>query len=231
MVAFGAAEAGLTLVFLLGSVFLRSTPATGQPSGIEASEACADFAPGGYPGSASWTLDDCIEVWEHFALTVPNGLQRRLPHVDLWRDTSAELRREGSPCLVASNPTSDGAGSSTIRHLATWIYSEQMGCDWVTPDWGKKQVAGGNGTAVMYCHRTATNQEMDLSKPAEELQSMRRCSVVDWLSYFQFDVPSVSLPESGTVIVQVIIDKYALCRLWWDTCKQGHVQKWLRGCV
>lgn len=201
MVALGAAAA-LVWVFLLGSVFLLSTPAIGQPRGIEASEACVDFGPGGHPGS-SWTLEDCIEVWENFALTVPNGLQKRLPHVDLWRETSAELRQAGSPCLVAPNPTSDGAGSSTIRHLAAWIYSEQMGCDWVTPDWGKKQVGGGNGTAVMYCHRTATTEEMDLSKPAEELQSMRRCSVIDWLSYFQFDVPSVSLPESGTVFVEV----------------------------
>ena len=25
---------------------------------------------------------------------------------------------------------------------------------------------------------------------------MRRCSIVNWLSYFQFDVPSVALPEN-----------------------------------
>lgn len=195
MAASGAAG---VWAFLLGTLLLRSSPATGQPTGMEASEACVEFATEvNYRGSA-WILDDCVEVWELFRRSVPSGLQGRLPDIDLWGDTGVELRRAGSPCLVASNPTSDGAGSSTIRHLATWVYAEQMGCDWVTPDWGKARVAEGNGTAVMYCHRTATTQELDLSKPAKELQAMRRCSVVDWLSYFQFDVPSVEMPQAAT---------------------------------
>lgn len=168
---------------------------------MEPSEACADFetTEADYRGSA-WTRDDCVEVWERFRRSVPSGLQRRLPDVDLWGDTGVRLRQAGAPCLVASRPTSDGAGSSTIRHLATWIYAEQMGCDWVTPDWGKRRVAGqqGNGTEVMYCHRTATSQELDLSRPLEELRAVRRCAVVDWLSFFQFSVPSVDVPEGTT---------------------------------
>lgn len=158
-----------------------------------------DFAAGSYPDS-SWTLDACIDVWTRYARTVPSGLQRRLPHVDIWRKAASELRRVGSPCLVASEPTSDGAGSSTVRHLATWIFAEEMGCDWVTPDWGKKHVDGGNGT-VVYCHRTATTQEMDLSKPNKELRVLRRCAVIDWLAYFQFNVPSVSRPIEGKIKV------------------------------
>lgn len=190
------------LVLPLGLLLLRSLPSYGQRNDIlQPEEACADFAGGGYPGS-SWTLDNCIDVWTRYARTVPSGLQRRLNDVDIWREAASELRRVGSPCLVASEPTSDGAGSSTIRHLATWIFAEEMGCDWVTPDWGKKPVDGGNGT-VMYCHRTATTQEMDLSKPNAELQALRRCSVIDWLAYFQFDVPSVGRPEGGeTKVIQ-----------------------------
>lgn len=184
------------LVLPLGLLLLRSLPSYGQRNDVlQPEEACADFAGGGYPGS-SWTMDNCIDVWTRYARTVPSGLQRRLNDVDIWREAASELRRVGSPCLVASEPTSDGAGSSTIRHLATWIFAEEMGCDWVTPDWGKRPVDGGNGT-VMYCHRTATTQEMDLSKPNAELQALRRCSVIDWLAYFQFDVPSVSRPEGG----------------------------------
>lgn len=164
-----AVLSGIT-AFLLA--LAAPTPAAAQTQtpplvvGLEASEACVDFAEtGGYPGS-SWGLEDCLEVWEHFRRSVPNGLQRRFPDIDLWRDTGAELRRVGSPCLVASNPTSDGAGSSTIRHLATWIYSEQMGCDWVTPDWGKRRVA--NSTAVIY---------------VSELYSVARVVVIDgWLA-------------------------------------------------
>ena len=40
---------------------------------------------------------------------------------------------------------------------------------------------------------------MDLSKPIEELRSLRRCSVTDWLAFFQFGVPSVAMPEGGEV--------------------------------
>lgn len=62
-------------------------------------------------------------------------------------------------------------------------------------------MALGNRTAVAYCHRVATKQEMSvkhemlLSKPADELLEESRFLVIDWLSYFQFGVPSVSLPE------------------------------------
>lgn len=180
----------------LALLFIQSL-ASGQGNTLNAEEACVDFRRGQYPGSA-WTIDDCIDVWQRFAQTVPPGLQGRLPHADTWRRTASELRQVGSPCLVAADPTSDGAGSSTIRHIATWIFAKDMGCDWVTPDWGKTPVVGGNGT-VMYCHRTATNLEMDMSKPIEELQALRRCSVINWLAYFQFDIPSVNLPEPGAV--------------------------------
>lgn len=199
MAASSAAAALGFCALLLEILLLRPSPATAQPATTLASDACTDFSAGTrYPGSA-WTLDDCVEVWRRFRHSVPPGLQRRLPDVDLWGDTGLELRRAGSPCLVASKPTLDGAGSSTIRHLATWIYSEQMGCDWVTPDWGKQHVGQGNGTEVMYCHRTATSQELDKSKPRSELQAVRRCSVIDWLSYFQFNVRSVELPKGATL--------------------------------
>lgn len=188
----------LSVVLLL----LQSLASARQGKTLTAEEVCEDFWTGKYPGSA-WTLDDCIDVWKRYARTVPLGLQGRLPHVDTWRQAASELRRVGSPCLVASDPTSDGAGSSTIRHIAAWVFAEDMGCDWVTPDWGKQHVDGGNGT-VMYCHRTATTPELDLSKPNKDLQALRRCSVINWLAYFQFDVPSVNLPAIGRVkVIQV----------------------------
>lgn len=190
-------EALLPLGLLLG---IRPLPSSGQPvSSLRPEQACSDFATGvSYHGPASWTFDHCLDVWSRYTSTVPNGLHLRLPTVDTWRQTASEMRRLGSPCLVAAEPTSDGAGSSTIRHLATWIFAQEMGCDWVTPDWGKKRVDGGNGT-VIYCHRTATTEEMDLTKPLEELKALRRCSVIDWLAYFQFGVPSVAMPEGGEV--------------------------------
>eukprot|EP00752_Nemacystus_decipiens_P015076 g13430.t1 len=178
---------------------------------MEPSEACADFATASYYRGSSWTFDDCVEVWEHFRRSVPRWLQRRLPDVDLWGHKGVELRQAGSPCLVASTPTLDGVGSSTIRHLATWIYSKQMGCDWVTPDWGKRNVGHGNGSEVMYCHSMATTSER-ASKPLEELKVVQRCSVVDWQSYFQFDVPSIDMPEGVTLqYVEVRYDESPEC--------------------
>ncbi|CAM9177227.1 unnamed protein product, partial [Hapterophycus canaliculatus] len=168
-------------------------PVSGQ-SVVEPIDACQDFAAQQYMESG-WTLDDCIHVWTDFNNTVWEVFHERMPDADLWRDTAEELRKAGSPCMVASIPNGDGAGSTTIRHMATWIFSREMGCDWATPDWGKKFVGQGNSTAVMYCHRTATNEEMDPSKPKQELKAMRRCSIVDWLSYFQFNVPSIGHPE------------------------------------
>lgn len=159
---------------------------------VTTGDACADFATGVYPG-LSWTFDDCMKVWETFAMSAPQGMQRRFPSADLWKDTAVELRRAGSPCLVAPPPIGDGVGSSTIRHLATWIYSEQMGCDWVTPVWGRGFKLG-NG-AVVYCH----SMKFEHFKTEEEKQSMNHCSVANWLSYFQFDVPSVALPQNETI--------------------------------
>lgn len=175
---------------------------------LEPSEACADFAMGGYPGS-SWTLDDCLEVWNHFLGSVPPREWPRFPVVDVWKDLATEMRRLGSPCLMASTPSGDGAGSSTIRHLATWIFAEQMGCDWVTPDWGKMPAADGNGT-IIYCRKPATIKEK-ASKTMEEKMAMRRCAVVNWLSYFQFDVPSVALPLPQ-------IGKFNVIEVWDKMC-------------
>ena len=124
---------------------------------ITGADACRDFttnstgssSSSSAPRSTSWTHDDCVEVWGRFAGSVPLQMLARKPDVDMFRGTAAELRRNGTPCLATTTATSDGAGSSTIRHLATWIYAEQMGCDWVTPSWGKWTAAGAtDGTEL-----------------------------------------------------------------------------------
>lgn len=155
-------------------------------------EACADFSMAEHVGS-SWTVEDCVSVWESFARSLRPWMRPRFPLIDHWGGTAVELRRAGTPCLVAPTSPHDGVGSSTIRHLATWIFSEQMGCDWVTPDWGGVSPSQGNGS-VVYCHRTATTEEFAKATTREEQDKMRRCTIANWLSFFQFDVPSVPLP-------------------------------------
>lgn len=150
--------------------------------------ACSDFVTEGYARS-SWTLDECRGVWEKFALSVPPNMRRRFEYVDLWKDTGRELRQLGSPCLVATTPIELGVGSQAIRHLFGWIYAEQMGCDWATPMWGTGQDLG-NGS-VLYCHTVSNDEQL---KTEED-----HCSVANWNSYFQFDVPSVVMPQNVTL--------------------------------
>ncbi|CAM9392138.1 unnamed protein product [Scytosiphon promiscuus] len=175
---------------------LSSTSAVGQLNPVGPDEVCADFSTGRYPGLA-WTFDDCIGVWTHFESTV--GYKPNHPEVDLWRDTASELRRQGTPCLLGSVTGGDGLGSTTIRHVATWILAEEMGCDWLTPDWGKKKARDGDGEAVRYCHAVVPRDERELPTQEGGMKGTARCTVVDWLSYFQFDKPSVSSPSSGSI--------------------------------
>lgn len=163
-----------------------------QEGNVSTAEGCVDFAMGGHPG-LPWTFEDCMDVWGKFVLSVPFAMKPRIPYVDFWKGTAAELRRAGSPCLVAPPPVGDGLGSSTIRHLHAWIFSEQMGCDWATPAWGRGfQMEDGS---TVYCHAVKGGP----SKDREQKQAMNHCSVANWLSYFQFDVPSVAIPRNETL--------------------------------
>ena len=162
-------------------------------------EACKDFSEQDKPSGSAWTLADCTEVWTQFTDTVPAGLRERLRYADDWIETAKELRRKGSPCLASSSAVGDGVGSTTIRIMASWILAEEMGCDWVTPNWGRKHTSVGNG-AVLYCHRSMDRGRLGLAhRQPSALMERVHCSVVDWLDYFQFGVPSVNLPEGAKI--------------------------------
>ena len=161
-------------------------------------EACMDFRADGVQPSA-WTLADCTEVWTQFVETIPLNQRRRENYADGWREITTVLRLAGSPCLCGSHGGGDGVGSMTMRIISSWIFSEEMGCDWVTPKWNRPHVNGENGT-VLYCHRTAPIGELNdptISKVA--IEENNHCSVVDWLAYFQFNLPSVDLPEGENI--------------------------------
>lgn len=179
-------------VIVLGCLSTRLVGAEGTLTTVEPEEACADFAAGKRSESA-WTMADCTEVWTQFNSTIEPGLQRRLRFADVWRETSAELRKAGTPCLSGTIGPNDGVGSTVIRMLSSWVFADEMGCDWVTPYWGRRHVKGGNGT-VVYCHSTVDGTEI-LSPTASNQIQTRHCSVVDWIDYFQLGVPSTALPE------------------------------------
>lgn len=184
-------------VLALGCLSTRCvTVGGGKANTIGPEEACVDFVASNQSGSA-WTLADCIEVWTQFTSTIPVGLWQRLGYTDIWRETGAELRRAGSPCLAGSSGPSDGVGSTTLRLLSSWIFADEMGCDWVTPDWGRPHAGHGNDT-VLYCHKTVHFDDLPSRTPSKIMETMH-CSIVDWLAYFRFDVPSVNLPEAAKI--------------------------------
>lgn len=150
--------------------------------------ACRDFDDPRFAGSLSWTFADCVNVWTTFLQTLPGRCITRPRHVDIWLNTADDLKQAGVPCLLGSSAAADGVGSSTIRHISTWIFAKEMGCDWVTPSWGRKQLAGG---AVRYCHWNVDPSVIGKQEAAKD----RPCMLVDWLSYFNMGIPSRALPD------------------------------------
>ncbi len=198
-------------ILVLGHVIFGLTQATGHAWESFPPDACSSF----FNKGLAWTHDDCMEVWTQFIETVPSGLRRRTLDVEMWASTAATLREANSLCMVNSTFTPDGSGSTTIRNLAAWIFSEEMGCDWLTPRWSGKMIGKGQGAAVLYCHRTATTEEFGIARTEKghlgaALGSTNRCSVIDWLFYFQFNVPSVSWDGNG--ILKVIKVRFPMQR-------------------
>ena len=159
---------------------------------------CSDFADRRFTG-LSWTLDDCTDVWSAFRDNISRALNIRPPHVDIWKATADELRQAGKPCMLTSflNAYSSvhgvGVGSTTWKHLATWILAEETGCDWVTPSWTSPNGPAKNETGT-YCHWVKDKTTRDRSSVLE-----KPCVSVNWLAYFNFGVPSTDVPEGITL--------------------------------
>lgn len=177
---------------------------------ITPAQACADFSRQSWdnassPPAAFWGESDCAHVWSSWAGTLPASFHLPYPDREALMKNAAEMRRRRRPCLVESVISSDGVGSTTMRHLATWMLAEEIGCDWVKPGWGTPRVAGTEGGASVYCHSAATSSEMQglgdiagMNVSAGELDKMaHRCSLANWLEYFNLEGASVELPTNA----------------------------------
>ncbi|CAM9391985.1 unnamed protein product, partial [Scytosiphon promiscuus] len=178
-------------------VIITTISTDGRVDSVGPTGVCDDFTAGRYPDLA-WTLEDCLDIWAEFEVSL--GRSHHYPEVDLWKDTALELRQRGSPCLLGSIPGGDGVGSTAIRHVATWIFAEEMGCDWLTPEWGKNKGADADGS-IKYCHAIVPLEERRSPANTSGVPGMARCTVVNWLSYFQFGKSSASWPSGGSVRV------------------------------
>ncbi|CAM9920162.1 unnamed protein product, partial [Hapterophycus canaliculatus] len=89
----------------------------------------------------------------------------------------------------------------TMRHLATKIFAEEVGCDWLTPDQGASGVTEGGSGASLYCHSAATYEQLEKgfkNATRDEVETMvQRCSLTNWTEYFRMS--SVELPANCTL--------------------------------
>ena len=190
---------GLAVLVLLGTTI-------GGVLSLTSLEACEEFLPDPDTPAASWGLVDCIDVWKAWSGTINQDLHRGYPDVEILRDLSGKLRQKGTPCIVREDKTLDGTGSSAIRHIASWLYSKEVGCDWITPDFNQGDVAAlANAENLdeldtLYCHRTEYVFKFNASRPLlGGGTEARRCATVSWLHFFQMNLVSVPPPVSGVV--------------------------------
>lgn len=193
----------LCLSFLLKTLICLC--AAGSALSLTVVEACADFDPDPDGPPVSWGLLECMEVWGKWGGTIKDELHISYPDPEVLGELSDVLRRRGSPCIVRGDRTLDGTGSSLVRHLAGWLYSKEVGCDWIAPDFNQGDVAALfnpeslDGADTLYCHRTEYVFKFNASKPLSEGTEARRCSTVSWLHYFHLTQHSILPPTTGVI--------------------------------
>lgn len=174
-----------------------------EASALHVENACAEFLDGGNSFSG-WQYSDCVSVWTSWLSVLPRYVYGPFRERQLLVEVAQELRQRGMPCLVQSGAYNDGVGSSAIRHVAAWMFAEEIGCDWVTPNWRKTSV-DGQGTA-MYCHSFYTTADLTQIRLGNAVRDPNkvRCMLHNWVAYFGFRSHSVTLPTNRTLkIVEV----------------------------
>lgn len=139
-----------------------------------------------------------MKVWSAWAPTIPESLHADYADRRLMKEKAMGMRKRGQPCVVKPQVRADGVGSEVTRHLAAWIYAEEIGCDWITPNFGYEEEgeAGPEG-GTLYCHPSAAPEEFEgVANGHLAEQNLETCEMVDWLRFFHFDAPSTPEPDA-----------------------------------
>lgn len=162
--------------------------------------ACANFSEDRQAFSG-WRHVDCVDVWMAWTTTMPSYAYGPFPERDMLKAGAPKMRQQGSPCVVQSGAYGDGVGSSTIRHVASWMFADDVGCEWVTPIWNKRS-AHGDGSDL-YCHDTSTvAQRMEIRLGNAKFDPRTsRCSLHNWVAYFTFGSHSIKRPTNNSILV------------------------------
>lgn len=157
--------------------------------------ACQEFRADSTTGSG-WLLADCIDVWRPWADSLAEGTASDKEDQSYFLATSDRLRQQGTPCYVSSPISTDGAGSTSMRHVASMAYADEMGCDYLFPEWYRPGTDG-----VPYCHSVKYIKGGVKSLEGEGVH----CAAVDWIKFFGFYNHMSALPndEEQSSIINV----------------------------
>lgn len=168
-----------------------------------AAQACEEFPVRKRNGSG-WLYSECAAMWTAWTRTLEDADFVNCRIREVFNETASRLRQEGNPCVVDSTQYKDGAGSASVRYLATWMVAEELGCDWVAPKLSSQSI-DENGT-LMYCHKTVTVNQLHQTAvsdfhgeldPANFPERVLRCEVANWLEYFRFRDHGVRWKNTG----------------------------------
>lgn len=161
--------------------------------------ACAEFN-NEHPLGSGWLYSDCVAVWNGWAATLEEQQLMPWAYREMFTDMSTELRQRGKPCVVESVNYPDGAGSSAVRHLATWMFAEEMGCDWNLPITYSAKGASGDDGSSLYCHKMMTRGR---THPFQEQEPgdnrFWRCEVTNWLEFFHYSAHATKSTFDGSI--------------------------------
>lgn len=166
---------------------------------IYVDEACPEFDEE-TPIGSGWLRSDCVTVWSQWADTLDGFQYQSYSYRGVFNETARDMRQQGNPCLVDSFRYPDGVGSSAVRLLATWMFAEEMNCDWITPE-SPRSTIDENGTSL-YCHplMSVVGHAPDSLDQAYDLENGSwRCEVTNWLRFFRYDAHGTDWQKSGTV--------------------------------
>lgn len=170
---------------------------TNLDSNVE--NACAEFD-NNIPLESGWLYSDCVAVWNGWAATLEEQQLMPWTYRMTFVELSAELRHRGNPCLVESVNYPDGAGSSAIRNLATWMFAEEMGCDWVLPgSYSANRTVNSDGSSL-YCHKMMTRGRMHPFQDRDSKYNRYwRCEVTNWLKFFHYNAHAARSTFGGSI--------------------------------
>lgn len=173
-----------------------------QHQEISTADACGAFK----GNNIWWDPEDCTAVWESFVASLPMDLRRKYVDRGDTASVSHRLRSQGGRCFVQLPPMNDGVGSSAIRSIATWVFAEEMGCEWVHTNWGVRQI--DDSGMMRYCHSSVSTDQVE-KMTIEERHAMQAeiCNMVNWRQVFGFDAHSVDLPRNESFRTLTVRDK------------------------